>query len=348
MTGAILIIDDQKSVRENIAELLELAGHRVLQAENGIEGIRMAKSHLPDLVLCDIMMPELDGYGVAEVLGRQPETSGIPLIFLTAKADAADFRKGLAKGAVDYISKPFQSHELLETIEMRLKREHTPRRAEAGKAAWKNWVVGLDSDHPATLQGAPLQVLRMDKGANLYTEGDGSRFLWFIKSGFVKQERMDSKGKKLCLRTLGPGEFCGWAGEFEHGIHGEDCAAITEIEAIRIPQSDVHEAFMERPELALELLRRTTESAREFESAALSLAYGSARENTARALLRFAVPSPNGPIIRLSREDLANSVGMASESIIRTLANFKQEGLTDTIGRTVVLLDLNGLEDELG
>ncbi len=348
MTGAILIIEDQQSVRENIAELLELAGHRVLQAENGIEGIRMAKTHLPDLVLCDIMMPELDGYGVAEVLGRQAETSNIPLIFLTAKADAADFRKGLAKGAVDYLSKPFESHELLETIEMRLKREHTPRRAEAGKAAWKNWVLGLQGEHPATLQGSPLQVMRMEKGAHLYAEGDSSRFVYFIKSGYVKQERMDSKGKKLCLRALGPGEFSGWTGDFEHGVHGEDTLAITEIEAIRIPQSDVHEALLERPELALELNRLILESAFEFESAALSLAYGSARENTARALLRFAVPSKEGLVIRLSREDLANSVGMASESIIRTLASFKQEGLTDTSGRTVVVLQPNGLEDELG
>lgn len=348
MTGAILLIEDQQSVRENIAELLELAGHRVLQAENGIEGIRLAKAHLPDLVLCDIMMPELDGYGVAEVLGRQPETSGIPLIFLTAKADAADFRRGLAKGAVDYISKPFQSHELLETIEMRLKREHPTRRAEAGRAAWDNWVLGLQSDHPATLQGTPLHVLKMDKGSNLYAEGDSSRFIWFIKSGFIKQERMDSKGKKLCLRTLGPGSFSGWTGEFEHGIHTEDAACITPTEVIRIAQSDVHEAFIERPELALELHRRAHEMAKEFESAALSLAYGSARENTARALLRFAVPSSDGLVIRLSREDLANSVGMASESIIRTLASFKQDGLTDTIGRTVVLLNPDGLEDEIG
>lgn len=348
MTGAILVIEDQQTVRENIAELLELAGHRVLQAENGIEGIRMAKTHLPDLVLCDIMMPELDGYGVAEVLSRQPETSAIPLIFLTAKADAADFRKGLAKGAVDYISKPFESHELLETIEMRLKREHAPRRAGTGRATWNNWVLGLQSDHPATLQGAPLQALRMEKGANLYAEGDPSRFVYFIKSGCIKQERMDSNGKKLCLRTLGPGQFSGWAGEFEHGIHGEDASAVTEIEAIRIPQSDVHEALIERPEVALELCRLLLETSSEFESAALSIAYGSARENTARALLRFAVPSPDGLVIRLSREDLANSVGMASESIIRTLATFKQEGLTDTIGRTVVLTDPDGLEDELG
>ncbi len=348
MTGAILIIEDQQAVRENIAELLELAGHRVLQAENGIEGIRMAKSHLPDLVLCDIMMPELDGYGVAEVLGRQPETSNIPLVFLTAKADAADFRKGLAKGAVDYISKPFESHELLETIEMRLKREHTPRRAEAGRAAWENWVTGLKSDHPATLQGARLQAMRMDKGAHLYAEGDSSRFVYFVKSGYVKQERMDSKGKKLCLRTLGPGEFCGWAGDFEHGMHGQDALAITEAEIIRIPQSDVREALLERPELALELNRIQLEMASEFESAALSVAYGSARENTARALLRFAVPSEDGLVIRLSREDLANSVGMASESIIRTLATFKQEGLTGTLGRTVVILSPDGLEDELG
>jgi CRP-like cAMP-binding protein len=105
---------------------------------------------------------------------------------------------------------------------------------------------------------------------------------------------------------------------------------------------------VEQPVFALELIRQTLEAQAAFEANALSMAYGSARENTARALLRFARHSENGLEIPLSREDLANSVGMASESVIRTLAAFKKEGLTDTIKRTVILTDTDGLEDELG
>lgn len=348
MTGTILIIEDQTDVRENIAELLELAGHRILQASNGIEGIRLAKAHLPDLLLCDIMMPELDGYGVAEVLSRQPETSRIPLIFLTAKAEREDFRKGLSKGAVDYITKPFQSHELLETIEMRLMREIPTRPAQAGKAGWLNWVHSLQSDHPVTLKGTALSVQSADRSATLYAEGDLSRQVFFLRSGLVRLDRLDSRGKRLCIHIVRPGQFFGWSSDFEHGIYVQDAVSIAPVEYVSMLQSEVREGLTERPELALELAGQLIAQQAEFESIALSIAYGTARENTARALLRFAVQEPEGLIIPLSREDLANSVGMASESVIRTLAAFKKEGWIETQGRLVRILDADALEDELG
>ena len=100
MNHTVLVIDDMQDVRENISELLELSGYHVLQAEDGYEGIRKAKQHAPELILCDIMMPGIDGYGVAEILARQEETKHIPFIYLTAKAEPADFKKGLQKGAV--------------------------------------------------------------------------------------------------------------------------------------------------------------------------------------------------------------------------------------------------------
>jgi CheY-like chemotaxis protein len=348
MTGTLLIIEDQESVRENIAELLELAGHRTIQAANGIEGVRKAKAHLPDLVLCDIMMPELDGYGVAEVLSRQPETAEIPFLFLTAKAEREDFRKGLAMGAVDYLTKPFESHELLETVEMRLKHRACNRGAAGGSVAWQNWVESLKSDHPATLQGSPLTPLLLPKHATLYTEGEQAKHLFFIRRGIVRLDRFDSRGKRLCIEVVGAGKFAGWSPQFSAGIHLQHATALAELEVLQIPQTDVLKSFEEQPVFALELIRQTLEAQAAFEANALSMAYGSARENTARALLRFARPSENGLEIPLSREDLANSVGMASESVIRTLAAFKKEGLTDTIKRTVILTDTDGLEDELG
>ncbi|MEY5044655.1 MAG: hypothetical protein RJA19_1882 [Bacteroidota bacterium] len=348
MTGTILIIEDQSDVRENITELLELAGHRVLQAHNGIVGIRLAKAHLPDLLLCDIMMPELDGYGVAEVLSRQPETAHIPLIFLTARAEREDFRKGLSKGAVDYITKPFQSHELLETIEMRLKREIPSRPHPAGRAGWLNWLGSLQSDHPVTLKGTLLHVQTAERQSTLFTEGDLSRQLYFLRSGLVRLDRLDSRGKRLCIHIVKPGQFFGWSAEFEHGIHLQDAVSIAPIQYLALPQSDVREGLMERPELAIELCGLLLTQQAEFESTALSMAYGTARENTARALLRFAVQEPEGWVIPLSREDLANSVGMAAESVIRTLAAFKKEGLVETQGRLVRILDADALEDELG
>ena len=116
----ILVIEDNKDVRENIAEILELSGYKVEQAINGKEGATKAKYLLPDLIVCDIMMPELDGYGVLNLLSSESITSSIPFIFLTAKAELNDMRKGMNMGADDYITKPFEDAELLKAIEVRL------------------------------------------------------------------------------------------------------------------------------------------------------------------------------------------------------------------------------------
>src|SRR5678815_4772061 len=115
----ILIIDDHDEIRENIAEILSLGGYKTVTAENGKKGIEAALKEKPDLIVCDIMMPELDGYGVLHLLRKNPETEEIPLIFLTAKAERSDLRKGMEMGADDYVTKPFEELELMNAIESR-------------------------------------------------------------------------------------------------------------------------------------------------------------------------------------------------------------------------------------
>ena len=119
----ILIIEDNDDIRESATEILELADYEVMQANNGRTGVDLAIQHLPDLVLCDIMMPELDGYGVLYLLNKNPQTSTIPFIFLTAKAERLDMRKGMDMGADDYLTKPFDDVELLNAIESRLSKK---------------------------------------------------------------------------------------------------------------------------------------------------------------------------------------------------------------------------------
>jgi DNA-binding response OmpR family regulator len=119
MKKKILIIEDNQDIRESSVEILVLAGYEVLEADNGKIGVELAQQHLPDMILCDIMMPELDGYGVLYLLSKNRETSNIPFIFLTAKAERADMRKGMEMGADDYLTKPFDDMELLNTIESR-------------------------------------------------------------------------------------------------------------------------------------------------------------------------------------------------------------------------------------
>ncbi|WP_449436365.1 response regulator transcription factor [Pedobacter steynii] len=118
----ILIIEDNDDIRESTAEILMLGNYEVFQAENGKYGVELATKYLPDVILCDIMMPELDGYGVLHLWVRKSETSAIPFVFLTAKTERIDIRKGMEMGADDYLTKPFDDVELLNAIETRLKK----------------------------------------------------------------------------------------------------------------------------------------------------------------------------------------------------------------------------------
>ena len=110
---SILVIDDNMDIRDNTAEILELAGYKVTTAENGKKGVDAAIKEKPDVIVCDIMMPELDGYGVLHLVRKNQDTQQTPFIFLTAKTERSDFRKGMEMGADDYITKPFDDIELL-------------------------------------------------------------------------------------------------------------------------------------------------------------------------------------------------------------------------------------------
>ena len=116
----VLVIEDSKDLRDDVVEMLTLEGYETVSAENGAEGVRMAREFRPDLIVCDVMMPELDGYGVLQNLRSSSDTSTIPFIFLTAKTDRMDMRHGMVLGADDYLTKPFRVKELLDSIRVRL------------------------------------------------------------------------------------------------------------------------------------------------------------------------------------------------------------------------------------
>ena len=118
----ILLIEDVSFLRENTSEILNLAGYNTISAENGHEGLRMAIAYTPDLIICDIIMPDIDGYHVLEQLQEAPSLRDIPFIFLTAKSERIDLRRGMEMGADDYVTKPFTGEELLIAVQVRLDR----------------------------------------------------------------------------------------------------------------------------------------------------------------------------------------------------------------------------------
>ena len=119
----ILIIEDNSTIRENTAELLELEGYSTLTASNGKTGLAKIKINIPDLILCDLRMPEMDGFTVLKNLGEHPDLKRIPFIFFSAKSEKMEINQGMKAGADDYLTKPFELEDLLATIEKCLKKQ---------------------------------------------------------------------------------------------------------------------------------------------------------------------------------------------------------------------------------
>lgn len=146
MQYTILVVEDEQTIRENIVDILESCDYRIFSAPNGKVGITLAKECSPDLVISDIMMPEVDGYGLIAELRAYPPTAHIPFIFLTAKADKSDIRQGMNLGADDYLSKPFKMNELLTAVESRI--QQFKKRVEKAQEASESMRADLGKSIP--------------------------------------------------------------------------------------------------------------------------------------------------------------------------------------------------------
>jgi CRP-like cAMP-binding protein len=345
----ILLIEDDTDMRENIAEILELASYRVVRAENGKLGVELARKDPPDLVLCDIMMPELDGYGVLLMLSKIPATAEVPFIFLSAKAERSDVRRGMELGADDYLTKPFEESELLNAVEGRLKRSQTFRRGFDQSAS------GLEHflDQARGVEG--LKDIAKDrkmrsfaKKEALFYESDELRNIFFIQSGKVRTYKMNNAGKELVTGLYGPGDFIGYMAVLEGG-RSEDCAeAMEPTEVAVIPKEDLLALLYRDRDVSVRFIKMMTREVKEKEVQLLELAYASVRQRVAQALIRlrdrYSDAKSKDLGLRISREDLATIVGTATESLIRTLSDLRDEGMVDLQGRDIHIKDARKLE----
>ena len=154
----ILVIEDNAEVRENLEEILELSGYEVLTAEDGKLGVEIALKEMPDLVLCDVMMPRLDGFGVLNILSKKSSTADIPFVFLTAKTEKSDFRRGMNLGADDYLPKPCNPRELAARLRAILRRAQTAS-DDAASGALAAGQIRIDpAQRSATYSGIDLQL----------------------------------------------------------------------------------------------------------------------------------------------------------------------------------------------
>ena len=329
----ILLIEDNPEVRENTSEILSLANYEVLVAENGKIGVDLAQRQKPDLIICDIMMPELDGYGVLHILSKNEQTAGIPFIFLTAKTEKTDIRKGMNLGADDYLTKPFDDTDLLNAIEARFRKSAMQQKLyEVTPEGLDNFIKDAQTVLNIKDLGKDRKVKVIKKKTEIYSEGDMPLHVFFIKSGNVKTYKSHPDGKELIMNLYKTNDFFGFEPILENANYTESAMAMQETELISIPRHDFLLMIQSHPDVSSSFIHLLCKKVAEREKQLLNLAYNSVRQRTAEALLKSDTLKDEQAVISISRDDLAKMVGTASESVIRVLSDFKDEGLIEIEG----------------
>jgi CheY-like chemotaxis protein len=348
---SILVIDDNKDIRENTAEILELAGYKTFSSENGKKGVEIALKEKPDLIVCDIMMPELDGYGVLHLLRKNPETQNIPFIFLTAKTERSDFRKGMEMGADDYVTKPFEGIELLNAIEIRLKKADVLKQKYTLSEQGINQFLKDAKDAGMINQlSQQYNIEKYFKKQTLYEEGKRPRFLYYLVKGKVKAFKAHEEGKDYITDIFSDGDFMGYPALIEDKNYDDTAVILEDAEIMQIPKEDFLQMIYGDMSVAAKFIHIITQNVKEKEERLLSLAYSSLRKRIAKALVelnrKYNEPGGNRPI-EISREDIAHYVGTATESLIRTLSDFKAEKLIEITEGKIRVTDAEKLANLL-
>jgi CRP-like cAMP-binding protein/AmiR/NasT family two-component response regulator len=348
----ILLIEDNDDIRNNTAEILELSNYEVLTAENGKTGVAMAIEHKPDLIICDIMMPLLDGYGVLHAVHKNESIQNTPFIFLTAKTERGDFRKGMELGADDYIMKPFDGTELLNAVDSRLKK------FDLLKQTLSPGIEGLQDLMKVTYGKTTLLDFTEDRNVNkykkkqtIYSQGNHPNRLYYVLKGKIKTFRTNEDGKELVTEIYVPGEFLGYIALLEESVYQDTAEALEESELAVIPKEDFEELINKNPQVTKKFIQLLAKNISSKEEQLLSLAYNSLRKKVAESLILLQKKYQDKPgeefNIDISRENLATIAGTATESLIRTLSDFRSEKLIDIKGGSIKILNEKKLSNLL-
>jgi DNA-binding response OmpR family regulator len=347
----ILIIEDNQSIRENTAEILELANYHVFTAENGKIGISLALENKPDLIICDIMMPELDGYGVLNIVQHNPSLTNVPFIFLTARAESGDIRRGMGLGADDYIAKPFSPTDLLNSIDSRLQKAEKIKQSSQGIAGINELlqIAGSETTLQTFVHGRSIDKYK--KKQLIYTEGNHPVRLYYVQKGKVKIFVTNNEGKELIVSLCGVGDFFGYTPLFEGTVYKDKAAAMEETEVAIIPKNEFEELMRTSREVSQKFIKLLARDVADKEQHLLNIAYDSLRKKVADALLKLQLKYGENVTgnfsINISRENLAAVAGTATESLIRTLSDFRNEKLIEIKDSYISITDSDRLRKML-
>ncbi len=342
------MIEDNDDIRNNTAEILQLADYTVFTAANGKDGIGIALKEIPDLVVSDIMMPGLDGYGVLHLLRKNPQVKHVPFIFLTAKTERHNFRKAMELGADDYISKPFTGTELLNAVETRLKKaedSHDSYLMEAQAAAAYDDIAEGDIITNFT---SHREIQKCKKKQQIYLLGNRPSKLFYLIKGKVKTYKTNDDGKDLVLGLYNEGDFLGYKALLENCQYKETAEAMEDTELAIIPKQEFELLINGDHAFSTKFIKMMATYISETEEHLSGLAYNSLRKKVADALIllqrKFKINGQDYKI-NLTRDNLASIAGTATESLIRTLGDFKTEKLIDIDGGVITIINEKRLEN---
>ena len=343
----ILLIEDDITLRENTAELLELTDYyEVIMAENGKVGIEKALSELPDLIVCDIMMPEVDGYGVLEILSKNPKTQFTPFIFLSAKTERSDVRKGMNLGADDYITKPFTEEELISAIESRLAKSSILKEQKTVVEEISNENELRDLNDLKNFFDDNGTVFSFQGEEKVYEEGDNSNYIYLVTKGGVKCSKLNEQGKVLTTSLYKEDDLFGYTSFSQNIPYQETAVAMEATELVGIHKSELISVLHKNHKVVLDLVDLLADNLKDVKEQLLDMAYNSVHKKTAATLLKFAERMNRNPddIIRIARHDLASVAGIATETLIRSISKLKKNGIIEIEGRNIKIVDMEALK----
>lgn len=348
MHATILLIDDNLEIRENAAELLVLAGYTIFVAQNGKEGLELARAQKPDLILCDIVMPVLDGYGVLRALQNVPELSRIPFIFITAKGEKADLRMGMDLGADDYLIKPFSGDEILSVISTRLKKSNSIKKIIESNLNGHHEYSLLEKQNGIKALSENRTIKRLRKKDLLYMTNDVPIYLYLIISGKIKIFKSNEQGKEYILDIYKEGDYFGYSALMENTTYCESAIALEDSEIALVPKEEFLNQLNSNAEVALEFAKLLADNFSKASEKLLKLAYDSARKRVAEAIIfvskKYKEVGNDELSFNLLRENISALSGISPESVSRNLTDFKEEGLIETTNGSIKILNLKRLE----
>lgn len=343
MKKSVLLIEDDITLLENTKELLELSGYKVFTATNGKLGVTCAREKLPDIIICDIMMPQLDGFGVYAALRKSSSTREIPFIFLSVKAEPEDIRKGMNLGADDYLTKPFREEDLLSAIASRIAKRAILKNKKHKKPELSRKIKTLEELRKFFLDfGEPLDI---EKHEELYREDRHASNVYLVEEGLIKCFRLDEYGKELITGLSKKNDFLGFYSFKVPGQYPETAEALENTRLFRVSSEEFIHTLLKSQNLTIEFAQLISDNLLTTKTHLLDMAYSSVLKKTTNTILEFAENIQGDPqqFIRISRSDLASVAGISTESFIRSLSSLKKDGLIDIVGRDIKILNLQKL-----